>query len=120
MQPAVEGVVDFQVAVGIDSSGDGTIFDNSSASDEWYGNNSSDAVVPPPSKLAPWTTLKQVRLSLMLQTLNNYPGSTTTLPSAFEDRPPASYPSSTSTSGATPRYRSIRMVVAPRAWNLSE
>jgi prepilin-type N-terminal cleavage/methylation domain-containing protein len=119
VQPAVEGVVDFQVAVGVDNNPtDGAITENtgSKSTDEWYGNSSSDAALPTPTSAAPWTTLKQVRLSLMVQSMNSYPGAGTTLSQGFEDRPLSSYPSVT----PTPRYRAASIVVAPRAWNLAE
>ena len=61
--------------------------------------------------------LRQVRLSLLLQTLNQYAGSPPTV-TASEDRT-SPYPPF-ATGAAVPRYRSVRMVVAPRAWNLTE
>jgi prepilin-type N-terminal cleavage/methylation domain-containing protein len=121
-QPAVEGAIDFQVAVGNDTNGDGLLTDASP--DEWIGNLPGEIFPPtgsPPwnsSNLATMPQLRQVRLSLVVQTLNSYPGTPSTLTN-FEDRPIASYP--TTTSGTYgPRYRSMRIVVAPRAWNLTE
>jgi prepilin-type N-terminal cleavage/methylation domain-containing protein len=123
VQPAVEGVKDFQVAIGIDGSADGFITESTSApgTDEWIGNTTGESV-PVPTSTAPWnppvtTTapqLRQVRLSLILQTANSYPGTPPTLPQ-FEDRPAFAAPLA-----GDPRYRSVRMVVAPRAWNLAE
>jgi hypothetical protein len=103
VQPAVEGVVDFQIAVGADNDANGTI-------DQWIGS-SSGGTLP----ATPWTTLRQVRVGIILQTSNLYAGTPTTLP-MFEDR--TSF--GTLSNEYAPRYRSARMVVAPRAWNLAE
>jgi len=55
-----------------------------------------------------------------LQTTNLYPGTPGT-PTPFEDRPLASYPQSSFVAGQnSQRYRSMRIIVAPRAWNLAE
>ncbi|MGZ3427892.1 MAG: hypothetical protein ACXVCV_14650, partial [Polyangia bacterium] len=123
VQPAVEGVVDFQVAVGIDGNADGTITESTAApaTDEWIGNTTGESV-PVPTVSAPWnppttTTapqLRQVRLSLILRTANSYPGTPPALPQ-FEARPAFAAPAA-----GDPRYRSARMIVAPRAWNLAE
>ncbi|MGZ3443383.1 MAG: PilW family protein, partial [Polyangia bacterium] len=55
VQPAVEGVVDFQVAVGIDGNADGTITESTAApaTDEWIGNSTGESV-PVPTLAAPW------------------------------------------------------------------
>jgi prepilin-type N-terminal cleavage/methylation domain-containing protein len=111
VQPAVDGVIDFQVAIGIDNNADGT-------PEEWIGDDDPGETLPG----VPWNSsnvatppqLRQVRLSLLLQTANKYAGAQPPLPQ-FEDR--TSYPAVTS---YAPRYRSVRMVVAPRAWNLGE
>jgi len=120
VQPAIEGVVDFQIAVGNDLDASGTITDSP---DEWIGNVSGETI-PTPSAVSPWNSsntatmpqLRQVRVSLLLQTLNQYAGTPGTI-TPFEDR--TVYPS-TPSANAAPRYRSVRMVVAPRAWNLTE
>lgn len=117
VQPAVEGVIDFQVAVGNDLNGNGVIVD-------WVGDTWGEALQDPAT--TPWnstsalTKYRQVRLSLLLDTLNQYAGSPLTpwTTNPFEDRPSSSYPQIVA--GANPRYRSMRMIVAPRAWNLSE
>jgi prepilin-type N-terminal cleavage/methylation domain-containing protein len=119
VQPAVEGVVDFQVAVGRDTSGTGTGINLDWTGDAW-GESLDDPNVKP-WNLSPLTTppqYRQVRLSLLLQTSNYYPGT----PSAiipFEDRPLASYPTFIAGQNSQ-RYRSMRIIVAPRAWNLAE
>jgi hypothetical protein len=119
VQPAVEGVVDFQVAIGIDSNSDGLLTDASP--DEWIGNAAGDVLPATPWNPSTTTTppqMRQVRLSLLLQTLQGYAGSSPMFPdpsmTGFEDR--TTYPTTT----PTPRYRSVRLVVAPRAWNLAE
>ena len=122
VQPAVEGLVDFQVAIGVDSTPDGNI-DNS----EWLGDAAGE-LAPWPTTLDPNTNkwnqptlttppqLRQVRMGLILQTMNKYPGLATTTP-LFENQTTTQ---SNPVGQNAPRYRSIRMVVAPRAWNLSE
>jgi prepilin-type N-terminal cleavage/methylation domain-containing protein len=110
VQPIVEGAVDFQVSVGDDTNNDGTI-------DQWYGDVVGETVPGWSGGTLP-TTLRQVRLSLLFQTLNSYSGAPTAI-TAFEDRPAASYPTIAS-GNVTPRYRSVSMIVAPRGWNLSE
>lgn len=106
VQPAVEAAVDFQVAVGADSDSDGNI-------DLWYGDVAGETL-PSTAWGAGVANLKQVRLSLLLQTLNSYAGAQPALPQV-EDR--TIFPS---TAAGSPRYRSAHMLVAPRAWNLSE
>ncbi len=120
VQPAVEGVVDFQVAIGNDLNANGIITD-------WVGDVWGEAMLNPATN--PWNSsntstmpqYRQVRLSLLLNTLNSYAGTPLSAwPSTgFEDRPAASYPTITAGT-ASARYRSVRMIVAPRAWNLSE
>ncbi|HEX6839055.1 MAG TPA: prepilin-type N-terminal cleavage/methylation domain-containing protein, partial [Polyangia bacterium] len=121
VQPAVEGVADFQIAVGNDANGNGLITD-------WIGDTWGEGPLMDPTA-TPWnsgtlTTMpqyRQVRISLLLNTPDKYAGAsmTTWAQNAFEDRPATSYPTITS-GAANYRYRSVRMVVAPRAWNLTE
>jgi prepilin-type N-terminal cleavage/methylation domain-containing protein len=121
VQPAVEGVIDFQVAVGVDANADGVITESagSPSTDEWFGNAASETVAAPPwNTVSTYPQLKQVRVGLILQTLNSYPGTPAPL-TALEDRPFSSYPTVAAGANA-PRYRAVRMVVAPRAWNLAE
>jgi prepilin-type N-terminal cleavage/methylation domain-containing protein len=123
VMPAAEGVVDFQAAIGNDGDGDGVITENASApsSDEWIGNAAGETLPAPPwnaSNLATPPQLRQVRLSFLFQTSNSYGGVAAAL-LAFEDRPASSYPSVSAATGG-PRYRSVRMTVSPRAWNLGE
>ena len=117
VQPAVEGVVDFQIAVGNDLDGSGTITDTP---DEWVGNQVGEL----PLAIPPWNSgtltvmpqYRQVRISLVLRTLNTYSGSPPTV-TASEDR--TTYPPYV-VGNDVPRYRQVRMIVAPRAWNLTE
>jgi prepilin-type N-terminal cleavage/methylation domain-containing protein len=115
-QPIVENVVDFQLSLGLDNNSDGTITEvgKAAADDEWYGNVNGEL----PLAVAQWgsgTNPKWIRLSLIFQTSNKYPGTVPTLP-LFEDRTTAV---ATTTSGGIPRYRSVRITLAPRAWNLT-
>jgi len=128
VQPAVEGIIDFQAAIGEDTDQDGKINDtNPAATDEWLGNAASELSTWPASldpNTNPWNQatlatmpqLRQVRIGLIVQTMNKYAGGSAANLPTFEDR--TTLPS-TSANG-NPRYRPIRMVVAPRAWNLSE
>jgi hypothetical protein len=120
VQPAVEGVVDFQVAVGNDTSGTGA-----GTTMDWVGDSWGETLATP-TVAAPWNSptltvmpqYRQVRLSLLLQTVNLYPGTPGTI-TPFEDRPASSYPQFTAGQNSQ-RYRAMRIIVAPRAWNLSE
>lgn len=116
VQPAVEGVIDFQVAVGQDNSG------TNAGTMDWLGDSWGETLDYTKSwNSATLTTLpqyRQVRLSLLLRTSNLYPGTPGTI-TQLEDRPFASYPPFTPGQNSQ-RYRSISMIVAPRAWNLAE
>jgi len=120
VQPAVEGVIDFQVAVGNDTSGTGA-----GTTLDWVGDSWGETLAPP-TATAPWNSAtltvmpqyRQVRLSLLLQTTNLYPGTPGPI-TPSEDRPSTSYPQFTAGQNSQ-RYRSMRIIVAPRAWNLAE
>jgi prepilin-type N-terminal cleavage/methylation domain-containing protein len=117
-QPVVENVVDFQVAMGVDGDADGVIKEVGKAAgdDEWYGNVNGEL----PLTVALWnkdattTNPRWLRLSMIFQTGNKYPGGAPTLP-LFEDRTTAV----ATPAGGTPRYRPVRITVAPRVWNLT-
>ncbi len=56
-EPMAEGIEDLQVAVGVDSNGDGTLTDTSSTADEWHYNIVGDAVAPLITA-EPWRALR--------------------------------------------------------------
>jgi prepilin-type N-terminal cleavage/methylation domain-containing protein len=133
-EPLVEGVEDFQLAVGIDSNGDGVINENVASpgslppSDEWSGNALGElplaspvpvlASDPPPIPWDPLRTpfIRTVRASLIARSLNQYAGSPAQV-GPMEDRTTWPYAPG-ATSG--PRFRQLRMVIAPRVWNLTD
>jgi len=121
VQPLVEGVVDMQIAIGLDTNQDGTVTEStgSPSTDEWVGNASGETLGAPQWNGAAGTPQpRQIRVSLTVKTLTTY--STAQAPlTAYEDRPAASYPAATAGTAA-PKYRQDRIVVAPRAWNLTE
>src|SRR5215471_19043081 len=93
-EPLIEGVADFEVAVGIDANANGTILESTTnaqttlsgglaLADEWIGNHTADDALPSP----PWdpsttttgppisyTRLRDIRVSLIVRTLNTYSG----------------------------------------------
>jgi len=132
-QPLVQGVENFEVAIGQDSSPatpDGIINDGNAGQlpDEWLGNVTGELPLPvgysntvdtngnPTSPL-----YKQIRATLVVRTSNIYPGDAVVPQNPgggpVEDRTNSFVTSATSASGA-PRYRWSRVTVAPRAWNL--
>lgn len=70
-EPLAEGIEDLQVALGIDSDGNGVITDGGvgSTTDEWQGNATGDAVLT--------GTLRAVRLSIVARELTGLPQVTT-------------------------------------------
>jgi prepilin-type N-terminal cleavage/methylation domain-containing protein len=116
-QPLADGVIDLQVAVGIDGTDlDGVLQENpGGAGDDWYGNASGETIPAPPWNRAGTSDpqLRQLRITTVVRTLNQYPGVAPTL-GPFEDR--STYPATAT--GGGPRYRSERVVIAPRVWNL--
>jgi prepilin-type N-terminal cleavage/methylation domain-containing protein len=114
-QPLASGVIDLQAAVGVDANGDGNIADSGGAGDDWLGNAIGEPLPAPPWNRVGTTDpqLRLLRLTVVVQTMNVYPGAAPAL-GPFEDR--TAYPSTTA--GFGPRYRAERVVVAPRVWNL--
>jgi prepilin-type N-terminal cleavage/methylation domain-containing protein len=124
-QPIVDGVEDFQVAIGNDQDVNGTILEQpaSPSTDEVIGNNpGTPELLTPPSATSPWGVWngtaepivpRTIRVSLLIRTNNLYPGNPN-VPSAIEDRTSWSV-APTDPSG--PRLRLLRTVVAPRAFN---
>lgn len=138
-QPLIQGVVNFEVAIGQDTNNDGMVYDLAAGqpSDEWIGNatgelpfmpttyfNVPNPPPPPPSKARndPNPQYKQIRATLVVRTNNTYPGSAglsamTTGP--VEDRTNNFSTLATSAQqNGTPRYRVSRVIVSPRVWNL--
>lgn len=83
-EPLAEGVEDFQVALGFDANGDGTIASNGAAAgdDEWIGNVAGEVQ---PASLA---TLRSARVTLVARTVAAVAGTRGTRP-AVENRPGA-------------------------------
>jgi prepilin-type N-terminal cleavage/methylation domain-containing protein len=142
-QPLIQGVVNFEVAIGQDTQPlDGLINDslNGQTPDEWLGNttgelpfmpttyfNLQNAAPPPPSTARndPDPQYKQIRATLVVRTNNTYPGTAALSGMAngpVEDRTNNStnFPTlaTDSQQNGTPRYRVSRVTVAPRVWNL--
>jgi prepilin-type N-terminal cleavage/methylation domain-containing protein len=131
-QPLAEGVEDLQIAVGFDGLGtnavDGVIVDNANGTDEWIGNAGTTEYTTNPGLLAlnansttwyPSVTTnaspRQIRLTMIVRSLNQYAGTAAALNGA-ENRNTVFGGSTTVAS----RYRQLRAVVAPRAWNPTE
>jgi prepilin-type N-terminal cleavage/methylation domain-containing protein len=89
-EPLAEGIEDFQVAVGLDTNGDGQLVENGVAADddEWIYNYPGDAV--------PVGTLRAIRITLVARSPKAVNGIGTFLRPAAEDRLVA---------GATDGYR---------------
>jgi len=133
-QPLAEGVEDLQIAIGFDGLGantvDGYILDTSNGSDEWIGNagtteytlgsgataldRTNVATVWYPSD-ATRASPRQIRLTMIVRSLNQYAGTAAALNGA-ENRNSVFNGSTTVAS----RYRQLRAVVSPRAWNATE
>ena len=139
-EPLAEGVEDLQVAIGVDGYPSGTTFDGflsdtSSSSDEWLGNAGTTEITANFPGTLPWSTEsipngttvaivpRAIRLTLLLRSLNQYAGTPFAV-SPAENRGTASGWNWTTVSNGTatvaPRFRQLRMVVAPRAWNTAE
>jgi prepilin-type N-terminal cleavage/methylation domain-containing protein len=133
-QPLIEGVSDFQVAVGIDWStvapangtqNDGIITEAASRAlnnDEWIGNFAGETI-PAPASAAPWNPtvaaapmLLQIRATVLVRTTNTFTEATANM-GPYED---GATITAADSAGRYPRYRAMRMTVAPRAWNLGE
>jgi prepilin-type N-terminal cleavage/methylation domain-containing protein len=108
-QPLVDNIVDFQLALGADDSGNGVI-----ETGEWRGDTAGELPLP----VGPWNGAsglqpRWLRASFIYRTANVYAGKSPAL-AGFEDR--TIYPS---VAGGAPRYRPVRVTVAPRVWNLA-
>lgn len=120
-QPLVEGVEDLQLAVGVDTAGDGVVAEDPSAAgaDEWIGNVAGEVLPGPPWNRAgtgdPQPRL--LRITLVCRTANTYAG-VVPPPGPYEDR--VTYSVTATTSPPVPRFRPLRVSVAPRAFNLNQ
>jgi prepilin-type N-terminal cleavage/methylation domain-containing protein len=81
-EPLAEGVEDFQVAVGVDQDGDGTIADTGSSTDEWFYNDPADGD-PPAMTTRPWRAL---RLTVVARSVQPERGAEWPGRPAIEDR----------------------------------
>lgn len=134
-QPLIDGVSDFQLAFGIDwqaaapatgTQNDGVIAENLAAGraagdDEWVGNAAGEAL--PAVPVNGWNAtpsaapmLLQIRSTIVVRTSNAY---VSAVPAVGPYENGASI-STVDSAGRHPRFRTMRSVVAPRAWNLGE
>ena len=82
-EPIAEGIEDLEVAVGIDSNGDGTLSELGAAAgdDEWLGNVSGETI---PSPLP--ASVRAVRISIVARTTKQFTGVNSFRLGALEDR----------------------------------
>lgn len=81
-EPLAEGIEDFQIAVGVDVNGDGTVFEDGSSTDEWFYNNAADLAPP----LLTATPPRAFRITMIARSVaENTEAPTSTRP-AVEDR----------------------------------
>jgi Tfp pilus assembly protein PilW len=113
--PLVEGAEDFEVAVWADADSNGYILDTSSSS-EWQGDAINTTITMPGAANAIDPSVKALRVSLLVRTSAQYAGSTTTGSLKLENRAVSTLTYTGTT--VAPRYRELRMVVAPRQWSL--
>jgi prepilin-type N-terminal cleavage/methylation domain-containing protein len=134
-QPLIDGVSDFQLAFGIDMASpapangtpnDGILAESAAGSralndDEWIGNFAGETL--PDRTAAIWNQspaappmLLQIRATMLVRTSNTYAEATANQ-GPYED---GATITAADSSGRYPRYRSMRTIVAPRAWNLGE
>jgi prepilin-type N-terminal cleavage/methylation domain-containing protein len=130
-EPAVEGVENFELALGSDGNNGGTVdgiiteSTSSPSTDEWLGNATGE--IPTATTAfnvdtsGTWPQYRQVRATMTVRTLATYQGTAvegTTSPT--EDRTLSlTISASGSTTGGAPRYRVLRVTIAPRVWNLT-
>jgi Tfp pilus assembly protein PilW len=114
--PLVEGAEDFEVAVWVDADSNGYILDTSSTS-EWQGDAINTTITMPGAANTIDPSVKALRVSLLVRTSAQYAGSTTTGSLKLENRGVSTLTYNGTT--VAPRYRELRMVVAPRQWSLA-
>jgi prepilin-type N-terminal cleavage/methylation domain-containing protein len=115
-QPLVENVTDFQLAFGVDNAPLGTL-----EVADWMGDAAGEDLPALPWNWDPTSVVppvRAIRASLMVRTAQgsngtgNFAGDAPALP-LLEDR--TTYPA---VGPNTPRYRTLRIEVLPRVWNL--
>ncbi len=87
-EPLAQGIEDFQVAVGVDTNDDGTVFEDGSAADEWFYNAAAD-LDPPALSATPW---RAVRVSIVARSVAETTIYATNLRPRVEDHPVATAP----------------------------
>jgi prepilin-type N-terminal cleavage/methylation domain-containing protein len=137
-QPLIEGVEDFQLAVGVDANGDGTLTEAAAgsqcvwppdATDEWVGNcwtsgtKEIESLFATAATATPWapttSRLLAVRAGLTVRTLNQYAGHVPPV-NPLEDRGTTSWTYAAAAATSGPRFRQLRMMVAPRTWSMGD
>jgi prepilin-type N-terminal cleavage/methylation domain-containing protein len=134
-EPVVEGVDNFEIAVAADGDNNGTITEStaSPSTDEWMGNAAGELPlttqlnagvasgffnVPATTPLAP--QYKQIRATILARTIATY-GGASSLDQSGTATPAENRSLSSlvvSQGGNAPKYRVLRVNVAPRIWNL--
>ena len=69
-EPVAEGIEDMQIAVGVDSNGDGEVFENAGNPDEWHFNEAADPP-PPPMTTNPWRALRVTMVARTMKEISN-------------------------------------------------
>src|SRR5262249_21768515 len=126
--PLTEGVVDFQLALGSDSNNDGILTDPvvpPLGIDEYLGNQAGELVVPLPANAnGTWNVAgllpqyRTIRATLLVRTESTYVGDANLAIALPIENYTSAYPTIASSAQGAPRYRPMRVVVAPRIWNL--
>ncbi len=85
-EPLASGIEDFQVAIGVDTDGDGSLTDTNSTSDEWFYNAAGDAAPPVITTTPP----RALRITVVGRTLTEQSTQPIARRPAAEDRAAAS------------------------------
>jgi prepilin-type N-terminal cleavage/methylation domain-containing protein len=129
-QPLIDAVSDFQVSFGIDwqtvapangTQNDGLITEAATPglnNDEWIGNYAGEVLpaLPWNPAVAAAPMLLQIRATIVVRTTGAYTEQTSNV-GPYEDGPTITAQDS---AGRYPRFRTMRTVIAPRAWNRGE
>jgi hypothetical protein len=87
-EPLAEGIEDLQIAVGVDVDGDDALFDDGSATDEWFYNVDGDG--PPPAFTI--TPPRAYRVTVIARSVTESSVEKTSIRPAAEDRSAAAEP----------------------------